>query len=201
MLCIIWWVLSHYKAGMPHNFQNFMPEFECWWTKLMSRNGLTQNLPLWQDAKREISLFWTFLTWHVWEHMLTNLFFLGQICSELDTRWGQMGRKVAPHLKVSFKFACKTFTKFYFCRSRRWPVRSVTMTQTKMGGSRSDTNNFWHLCLTSGRDLLTCFITNFWFIRQLIRLLIRHWCSACNCCIQINFITNKCISVLLLNTS
>ena len=31
----------------------------------MSRNGFAQNLPLWQNAKREISLFWTFQTWHV----------------------------------------------------------------------------------------------------------------------------------------
>ena len=31
----------------------------------MSRNGFAQNLPLLQDAKREISLFWTFPTWHV----------------------------------------------------------------------------------------------------------------------------------------
>ena len=31
----------------------------------MSGNGFAQNLPLWQDAKREISLFWTFPTWHV----------------------------------------------------------------------------------------------------------------------------------------
>ena len=52
-------------GGKLSSFQNFQPEFECLWTKLMSRNGFTQNLPLWQDAKREISLFWTFPTWHV----------------------------------------------------------------------------------------------------------------------------------------
>ena len=34
----------------------------------MSRNGFALNLPLWQDAKREISLFWTFSTWHVWRY-------------------------------------------------------------------------------------------------------------------------------------
>ena len=32
----------------------------------MSRNGFTQNLPLFQYSKREISLFWTSPTWHVW---------------------------------------------------------------------------------------------------------------------------------------
>ena len=32
----------------------------------MLRNGFMQNLPLWQDAEREISLFWTFPAWHVW---------------------------------------------------------------------------------------------------------------------------------------
>ena len=37
-----------------------------WWTKLMSQNSFAQNLTLWQDAKREISLVWTFTTWHVW---------------------------------------------------------------------------------------------------------------------------------------
>ena len=31
----------------------------------MSQIGFAQNLPLWQNAKREISLFWTFHTWHV----------------------------------------------------------------------------------------------------------------------------------------
>ena len=43
----------------------FQHKFECWWTKLMSQNGFMQNIPLWQNAKGEISLFWTFPTWHV----------------------------------------------------------------------------------------------------------------------------------------
>ena len=31
----------------------------------MSRNGFMQNLPLWQDANREISFFWTFPAWNL----------------------------------------------------------------------------------------------------------------------------------------
>ena len=34
----------------------------------MPLNNFAQNLPIWQDAKREISLFWTFPTWHVWNY-------------------------------------------------------------------------------------------------------------------------------------
>ena len=40
-------------------FTKFQPEFEIELTKLMLRNGFAQNLPLRQDAKMEISLFWT----------------------------------------------------------------------------------------------------------------------------------------------
>ena len=65
-ICIIWWVLSHYKEWISHHFQNFSWNLNVDRQKLMARNGFAQNLPLWQDAKREISLFSTFPTWHVW---------------------------------------------------------------------------------------------------------------------------------------
>ena len=44
------------KGGNILSFSKFQPELECWLTQLMSRNGFAQNLPLYQNAKREIDL-------------------------------------------------------------------------------------------------------------------------------------------------
>ena len=58
--CIIRWVLSHYKEGISHHFQNFSQNLNIDGQNSSCRMVSRKNLPLWQDAKREISLFWTF---------------------------------------------------------------------------------------------------------------------------------------------
>ena len=49
--------LSHYMEGISHHFQNFSLNLKCCWSKFMLKNAFVQNLPLWKNAKREISLF------------------------------------------------------------------------------------------------------------------------------------------------